>query len=104
MRNTKQQETTNTIKTLEIPKTKLARRAGVESSRVSEYIQGKSLPTATMVKIESAVEDIARVWTSLGIKTDLDDTEGFAKLLTYVNSVLAGEQFAEIAKQQEAQS
>jgi plasmid maintenance system antidote protein VapI len=79
------QETINAIKFYEIPKTKLSRKIGVEASRISEYVRGKNLPTATTEKIESAVRDIVKVWTGLNIKTDLSDTEGFDRLLAYVN-------------------
>jgi hypothetical protein len=85
------QETINAIKFLEIPKTKLSRRAGVEASRTSEYIQGKSLPTATTEKIESAVRDIVKVWTALGIKIDLSDTEGFARALKAADEAILKE-------------
>ena len=85
MHNTRQEETIKAIKRLEIPTTKLSRRAGVETSRVSEYVRGKILPTVTTQKIESAVRDIAKVWDSLGIKTELDDTEGFDRLLAYIH-------------------
>jgi plasmid maintenance system antidote protein VapI len=78
-------ETKNAIKLLGIPKSQLARMAGLEASRISEYIRDKSLPTATTEKIESAVRNIVKVWTGLGIKTDLSDTEGFSRLLAHMS-------------------
>jgi len=84
MRNTRQ-ETKNAIRVLDIPKIQLARMVGLEPSRISEYIRDKSLTADKTEKIENAVRQIAKVWTSLGIRTDLSDVEGFGKLLAHIN-------------------
>ena len=84
MRNTRQ-ETKNAIRFLDIRKIQLARMVDLEPSRISEYIRDKSLTADKTEKIENAVRQIAKVWTSLGIRTDLSDVEGFNKLLAHVN-------------------
>jgi len=95
MRNTRQ-ETKSTIKVLGIPNGKLARRAGVEPSRVSEYVRDKSLPPATTEKIENAVAQIAKVWTVLPVRVDLDDLEGFERAIQIADDIVRSEQQAEL--------
>jgi plasmid maintenance system antidote protein VapI len=97
MRNTRQ-ETKNAIRVLDIPKIQLARMVGLEPSRISEYIRDKSLTADKTEKIENAVRQIAKVWTSLGIRTDLSDVEGFGKLLAHINHCQTEELVNETAR------
>jgi plasmid maintenance system antidote protein VapI len=78
MRNTRQ-ETKDAIRFLDIPKIQLARMVGLEPSRISEYIRDKSLTADKTEKIENAVRDIAKVWTVLPVRVDLNDLDGFAR-------------------------
>jgi plasmid maintenance system antidote protein VapI len=73
------------IRVLGIKKADLAQLADIKPCRVSEYLRNRPLSEEKTQRLENAVENIATVWTNLGIKTDLSDTEGFAKLLAYVN-------------------
>jgi plasmid maintenance system antidote protein VapI len=84
-------ETKNAIKFLGIPKSQLARMAGLEASRISEYIRDKSLPAATTEKIESAVRDIVKVWTILPVRVDLNDLEGFARAIQIADDIVRAE-------------
>jgi plasmid maintenance system antidote protein VapI len=73
------QETKDAIRFLDIPKIQLARMVGLEPSRISEYVRDKSLSADKTEKIENAVRQIAKVWTVLPIRVDLNDLEGFAR-------------------------
>ena len=91
MRNKTMEETINAIKFLDIPTTKLARIAGIEPARVSEYVRRKSLPADKAEKIESAVRNIAKVWTIIPVRVDLNDLEGFARAVLIADEIVRGE-------------
>jgi plasmid maintenance system antidote protein VapI len=93
----KRKQTIDTIRVLGIKKADLAQLADIKPCRISEYFRGKPLSAEKTQRLESTVENIAKVWINLGIKTDLSDTEGFARLLAHVERSLAGEHLDEIA-------
>jgi plasmid maintenance system antidote protein VapI len=74
-----------TIRVLGIKKTDLAQMADIKPCQISDYLRSRPLSEEKTQRLETSVENIARVWTSLGIKTDLSDVEGFGRLLAHVN-------------------
>jgi len=74
-----------TIRVLGIKKTDLAQMADIKPCQISDYLRSRPLSEEKTQRLENSVENIARVWTTLGIRTDLSDLEGFTKLLAHVN-------------------
>ena len=81
----------NKIHDLKIPKSDLAALAGVNPTRVSEYVRNRHVPSAKAVAIERAVDDIARVWGLLApFRIDTANTELFKRALLEIDAALAG--------------
>jgi hypothetical protein len=79
------------IHNLKIPKSDLAALAGVDPTRVSEYIRNRHVPAGKVAAIEQAVNDVARVWSLLSpFRIDLSDTELFKRAVLEIDSALAG--------------
>ena len=74
-----------TIRVLGIKKTDLAQMADIKPCQISDYLRSRPLSEEKTQRLENSVENIARVWTSLGLRTDLSDVEGFGRLLAHVN-------------------
>jgi plasmid maintenance system antidote protein VapI len=87
-----------TIRVLGIKKTDLAQMADIKPCQISDYLRSRPLSEEKTQRLENSVENIARVWTSLGIRTDLSDVEGFSKLLAHVNSYETEQLVAETTK------
>jgi plasmid maintenance system antidote protein VapI len=74
-----------TIRVLGIKKTDLAQMADIKPCQISDYLRSRPLSEEKTRRLENSVENIARVWTTLGIRTDLSDLEGFTKLLAHID-------------------
>ena len=83
------QDFINAVLTLQIPKIGIARMTGLDQSRISEYLRGKSLTANKVEKIESAVSNIVKVWTVLPVKVDISDREGFARAVQIADNAIA---------------
>jgi plasmid maintenance system antidote protein VapI len=82
-------KTTRAIKDLEIPKSDLAALADVLPCRVSDYISGKRVPSAIAARIEEAVANVVKVWSTLPVRVDISDQRGFAKAVEIVDAAIA---------------
>lgn len=57
--------TIQTIDRLKIPKSDVAKLAGVVPGRVTDYLKHRPLPAIRCARIEEAVNDVAAVWDRL---------------------------------------
>jgi hypothetical protein len=86
----KRKQIATTIRVLGIKKTDLAEMVAngqiykFKPCQISDYLRGRPLSEEKAARLEKIVEDVERVWTTLGIRTDLSDLEGFTKLLAHI--------------------